>query len=88
MLAKLYAKGVITQREKETIGTIPLKSAKMEYILDSVINPSLVNKVTVKFRGFLEVMEESGDPVLLDMAKKLGMYTYYVLHYCTAKMHC
>jgi len=51
----------------------------MEYLLDSVITPSLANNVAVKFKGFLEVMEESGDSIFIDMAKKLGMYiTMYI----------
>jgi len=75
ILGNLYAKGVITLKEKLTIKTsnLPLNSDKMEYLLDSVITPSLANNVTVKFKGFLEVMEESGDPILLSMAKKFGM---------------
>jgi len=75
ILSKLYAKDVITLKEKQTIETsnFPLNSDKMEYLLDSVITPSLANDVTMKFKGFLEVMEESGDPILLNMAKKLGM---------------
>ena len=72
MLAKLLSKQVITQGEKDMIGTLPLNSKKMEYVLDNIITPSLVNNVSVKFKGFLEVMEESGDPIVTDMAKKLG----------------
>ena len=72
ILGNLFAKEVITKREKETIEAIPLKSNKMEYFLDSVINPSLSNKVSIKFIGFMKVMEESGDPIFIDMAKKLG----------------
>ena len=73
MLGKLLAKKVILEKEKEIIGTIPIKSDKMEYFLDNIINPSLANNVAEKFEGFLEVMEESGDPILIDMAKRVGM---------------
>ena len=72
MLAELYAKRVITEKEKEKIGTLDLKSKKMEYLLDSVIVPSLANKVPIKFEGFLEVMKKSDDQMLIDMAIKLG----------------
>ena len=74
MLAQLYAKRVITEKEKEMIDTLHLKSKKMEYFLDSVIIPSLANKVAIKFEGFLEVMKKSGDQMLIDMAMKLGTY--------------
>ena len=74
MLGQLYAKGVITAREKQMIESIQMSNKKMEYLLDSIIIPSLLSNVTVKLKGFLEVMKESGDPVLLDMTKKLGMY--------------
>ena len=77
ILAELFAKDVITSVEKETIEkTLPLKSKKMEYFLDNIINPSLANNVTVKFKAFLEVMEQSGDPLLINMANKLGMYLF------------
>ena len=80
ILAKLFAEDVITSVEKETIEkTSPLKSKKMEYFLDNVIIPSLANNVTVKFKAFLEVMEQSGDPLLMDMAKKLGMYLFMLI---------
>ena len=73
MLGKLFAKEVITPIEKETMEkTLPLRSKKIEYLLDGVITPSLANNVTVKFKGFLEVMEESGDSILINMANKLG----------------
>ena len=45
----------------------------MEYLLDNIIMPSLDANVTVKFQEFLEVMAESDDLALTDMAKKLGM---------------
>ena len=73
MLSKLLAKKVILEKEKEIIGSIPIKSDKMEYFLDNIINPSLANNVAEKFEGFLEVMEESGDLILIDMAKRVGM---------------
>ena len=73
ILSKLYVKDVITLREKETIETLPLKSNKMEYFLISIIIPSLTNNVIVKFERFLEVIEESGDPILINMVKNLGM---------------
>ena len=75
MLSQLYAKKVITKRDKEMIETSRLRSDKMVYFLDSVIIPSLQNNVTVKLKGFLEAMKESGDPILIDMAEKLGTYT-------------
>ena len=80
ILRHLYAKEVITVRDKEMIKTLQLKRDKMEYFLDNVITLSLQNSVTVKFKKFLEVMEDSGDPVFVKMAVKLGNYDYY--YYC------
>ena len=76
MLNQLYAKDVITDRDKEMIETSRLRSDKMVYLLDSVIIPSLKNKVIVKFKGFLQVMVGSDDPLLIDMAEKLGVYVH------------
>ena len=39
ILGHLYAKEVITVRDKEMIKTLQLKADKMEYFLDYVINP-------------------------------------------------
>ena len=80
ILGHLYAKEVITERDKEMIETSRLKADKMAYFLDKVITPSLQSSVTVKFKRFLEVMEESGDPIFIKMARKLGNYDYY--YYC------
>ena len=75
LLAKLFAKDVITSEEKEMIDqTLPLK--RMEYFLDNIIIPSIIYNGTAKFKAFLEVMEQSGDPLLIDMANKLGMYLF------------
>ena len=70
----LLAKKVITHKEKETTATLPLQSDKIKYLLDSIIIPSLSNDKIEKFKGFLEVMKESCDPVMIDLAKKLGKY--------------
>ena len=74
MLGKLYSKGVITLEEKERIESKSIQRDKMICFLDSVIARSLLNNISIKFKGFLEVMEESGDPILTDMAKTLGTY--------------
>ena len=77
MLGKLYSKDVITLKEKDKIkGSGTAESDRMEYFLDRIIIPSLkVNvpiNVPIKFKGLLEVMEESGDSILISMAKQLG----------------
>ena len=73
ILGKLLAKQVITHAEKQTIEGINTASKKMEHLIDKIIIPSLNINVTVKFKGFLEVMEESVDPVFTNMAEELGM---------------
>ena len=77
ILGQLYAKEVITHREKKKIETIQMDDKRIEYLLDDIIIPSLTNNVTVKLERFLKVMKEMGDPVLIDMAKKIGMYSIY-----------
>jgi len=73
MVDELYSKGVIILEEKEMIGTFRLRSRKMVYFLDTIIIPSLHNNCTIKFKRFLEVMEESDDLLVNAMAKTLGM---------------
>ena len=70
----MYSKRVITLEEKQKIKAITnsVESDRMEYFLDNIITPSLVVHVTIKFKGFLEVMEQSGNSTLVSMAVKLG----------------
>ena len=70
----LFAREVITSRQKEMIETIPLQSQRMEYLLDKIIIPTLTFNISTKFKSLLEVMEESGDEKLTAMAVKLGTY--------------
>ena len=70
----LFAREVITFRQKEMIEVIPLQSQRMEYLLDKIIIPTLALKISPKFKSLLEVMEESDDEKLTSMAEKLGTY--------------
>ena len=93
MLGMLYSKGVITLREKEGIESKSVQHDKMICFLDNVITRSLLNNISKKFKGFLEVMEESGDPILTDMAKTLGKSISSKLNYvavciCMFLYHC
>ena len=72
MLGKLYSKEIITLKEKKTIKATPVESDRMECFLDDIITPSLIANVIIKFRGFVEVLMESGDSTLITMAAKLG----------------
>ena len=73
ILGSLYSKGVITLKEKGQIkANAKAESDRMEYFLDDIIIPSLEAKVSIKFKGLLEVMEESDNSTLTSMAKKLG----------------
>ena len=80
ILGKLYSKEIITFKEKEMIESMPTQSKRMVYFLDEVIIRSLAVDVNVKFRRFIEVMMESGDPTLTSMAAKLIKYVSY--YYC------
>ena len=73
LLSRLFVVKVITSRDKQMIETLPLNNQKMEHLLLNIIMPSLQNGITVKFKAFLEVMEESSNPSMIDMAKKLSM---------------
>ena len=77
IVGKLYAKEVITFEEKERIDIKQIHRDKTMYLLDTAIIPSLSNGVSIKLKGFIEAMEESGDPIFTDMAKTLGMYINY-----------
>ena len=75
MLPKLYSKDIITFKEKEKITACSAaQTDQMEYFLDHIIIPSLTVDVSIKFTGLLEVMKESGNSILISMAKKLGNY--------------
>lgn len=76
ILRELFAKKVIGHKEKEEMETLPMQSSRMEHLLDRIIFPSLKNDVSIKFKRFLEVMENSGDVSFTTMAKTLGMYIY------------
>ena len=73
ILERLLSKGIITQDEKKIIDAKPASRDKMIYILDSVITPNLLNDISIYFKGFLEVLEESDDSTMIDLAKQLGM---------------
>ena len=73
MLESLLSKGIITPDEKKKIDTEPASRDKVIYFLESIITPSLSNDVTIKFEGFLELLEESGNSTMTDLAKQLGM---------------
>jgi len=86
MLGHLYSKDVITAREKQIIqSTIPLESDKMGYLLDNIILPSLESGVIIKFKLFLEVMEESDDPVTRAIGSQLGMLNLMCIKYYSFK---
>ena len=74
-LNHLFAANIITIHEKQKIKAIPqeLESERMEYFLDNIIISSLKSNDTIKFKGFLKVLEGSDNTVLTAAAKKLGM---------------
>lgn len=77
LLMDLYARDVITTEEKEIIETtIPLRSKKMQFIIDKVIIPSLKVGTTMKFKNFLEAMEASEDLTIKEVGSRLGMLNF------------
>ena len=88
IIGELRAKKVITPKEKETIEeTITLQSRRMEHLLDKIIIPSLKNKVGIKFKAFLEVLEDYDDQMLNRMAVTLGKYTMTYIYVCIAILY-
>ena len=75
ILNHLFAGDIITNKEKKEIKAIPreLEEDRMEYFLDNIIIPSLKSNNAFKFKGFLEVLKDSDNPVLTTAAKNLGM---------------
>ena len=71
MMGSLYAKYVITDREREIIDN-KINEDKMMYLIVDIIIPSLRLGYYKKYKKFLEAMEESDDPNLSSMAEKLG----------------
>ena len=88
MLGKLYSKGVITLEEKERIESKSVQHDKVNWFLDNIVTRSLLNNISIKFKRFLEVMEESGDPILTDMAKALGMLSLINCVHHTYSTYC
>ena len=70
-MGSLYAKDVITNKEKQIIDN-KIGENKMIHLIVEIIIPSLKVDNTIKYKGFLEAMEESEDSDLMLMAKKLG----------------
>ena len=71
MKHSLYAKSVITNDERRTIDN-RIGQEKMMYLIADIIIPSLKLNLCKKYKGFLEVMEESDDIALTSTAERLG----------------
>lgn len=84
LLGALYSRDVITTREKQIIHTISIESDKMAHLLDNVIIPSLEAGTTKKLKYFLEVMEESDDPVVKSVGRRVGTLNIIVESYYTS----
>ena len=59
-----------------------LQSERMEYLLDRIIIPSLKNKIGIKYKNFLEVMEKDGDEMFKRMAVTLGKHLMHCITMC------
>ena len=78
MLGSLYAKDVITLRQKQQIIDIPIDSDRMEYLLNEVIIPSLQAGRIEKFRLLLEIMEQSDDQMVKSVGRRLGTLNLWI----------
>ena len=75
MKLHLVANDVITHQERKEIDQM-VGEDQMAEVLD-ILQVSLKNRMTVKFKGFIQAMEESGDTLLQEAAKNLGESTSY-----------
>ena len=85
MKTLLYSKDVITRGEKQKLDKMT-NDEQMSELIHNILIVSLENKVTKKYKGFLESMEQSEDILLKEMAKSLGEYSntndkYYMYIY-------
>ena len=67
MLPWLFVENVISGKEKEEIAFLPTNGQKIEYLLNDIIMPSLQANVIVKFKRFLKMIEDTDNPLLIDM---------------------
>ena len=70
MRLHLVANGVITNQERKEIDKKTGEDQMVE-VLD-ILQTSLKNMQTKKFKGFLQAMEQSEDELLKHTAKKIG----------------
>ena len=80
MKGKLFSKDVITMDEIKQIDA-KVGEAQMQRLLEIVLN-SLKHKQAVKYKGFLQAMEESDDILLQMKAKELGEWISALPHFC------
>ena len=71
MRGSLFAKHVITVKEKATIDE-RIGEDKMDHLITNIIQPSLQGNFSKKYKGFLEAMEENDDIDLRSTAEILG----------------
>ncbi|XP_065905825.1 uncharacterized protein [Dysidea avara] len=72
MLDTLFAKRVVTVKEKQNIEHAQKQNMEgMKWFLDNVIIASLDQGMSEKFKGFIEVMENHDDPLLRKKAEDL-----------------
>ena len=71
MKLSLYAKGVITNDERKMINA-RIGQEQMMCLIADIIIPSLNLNLYMKYKGFLETMEESDDGALKSTAERLG----------------
>ena len=82
MKHSLFAKGVITNEERMTIDA-RIGQEQMMCLIADIIIPSLNLNICMKFKGFLEAMEESDDSALNSTAERLGKLMLFRVHCST-----
>ena len=86
MERSLYAYKVITAGERKEIKS-KVGGDQMDYLIVDIIIPSLEQKFSKKYKGFLKAMEDSEDIDLQKTAEMLGTYVATYVNFCCRCIH-
>ena len=68
-IAELYSRGLLPDDAKEHVQSLPTTANKAMYFLDHVIKPNVTIGVGSSFDQLLNVMEDSQDQCVKELAK-------------------
>lgn len=71
LLPNLYSKKVIDEEEKKAMQKEKLERNKVSFLFDQVVLPELENGVNIKYDSIINVLEESENSTVKNLAKLL-----------------